>query len=344
MENLMKIIGKLKIGQNMTGVKRIYKKDDTYDVVISWTIHNSCNYSCTYCPPSLHRGDLGWLDYDKAIEFVDVISKRYVEEMAQSRILFSFSGGEPTLWKGFHGLCKYIGEKGFRIAVTTNGSSATGYWDEIAEYFDVLIFSYHSEWADPDTFVKNYKKVADKPNCVMACARVMMHDDPENWINGEYVVHQIKNQCRDYKIQAVGLVDGYDEKPIPRNYPYPEQVDFLKENAFIEKKSGLKNPNLPKYYFRNIVEYENGQEEFVDENKLLNEGLCNFDGWSCNIGLEQLYINDHGEVYGASCRLGGSYGSILEPNQIKFPNKPVICSFKLCHCASDIRVSKQSLD
>ncbi|MAZ49361.1 MAG: hypothetical protein CME65_12440 [Halobacteriovoraceae bacterium] len=320
----------------------ILKSDQTYELTISWTIHNSCNYKCSYCPASLNRGSSDWLNLEKAKIFIDRLEQRYIKNLGYKNILISFSGGEPTLWKGFAALCEYIGLKGMRLAITSNGSTSSKYWDKIAPFFDIIIFSFHSEHGNPTQFVENFKRLSENKNCVVPGVRLMMHPDPEKWIVSEKVSQLIKSSCEDYTLQAVRLVDGYDERPSPREGYSDKQLQFLSKNSFIVNKTGTKNPNLPRIYFDSEVIFEDGHREELDENKLLNKDMCNFEGWTCKIGFEQLFIKDNGEVYGGSCRIGGSYGNIKDPEEIKFPEKPVICNFKLCHCATDIRVSKTS--
>ena len=323
---------------------QIYQSPDSIDMMISWTIHNKCNYSCSYCPPSLHRGDATKITIEQAKAFIDRIYDYYTLNLKKEKILFSFSGGEPTLWKGFRELCEYIGEKGYRVSVTSNFSTSTNYWSSIAKCCDAIMVSYHPETADPEKFVRNYQEVSALRDAPTPGARIMMSEKEELWKRCEWVIENIVKTCTDYTIQAVGLVDGYDSEPVPREYPLETQKEFLIKNSFLQKQSGLKNPWYPMFPILNYVKFDDGSQELVNENKLLNDGHCNFKDWSCNVGLEQLYVNDRGEIYGASCRIGGCYGQVSKPEEIEFPSKPVICFQTLCHCASDIRVSTRVTD
>ncbi len=138
----------------------IFRRSPSYEMTISWTIHNSCNYKCSYCPPSLHTGGTKNLDLERSIEFVKNIKSHYVDGLGMKNVLISFSGGEPTLWKGFEELCYTIGKLGLRMSITSNGSTSLKYWDRIARFFDTIVFSFHSEYADPDQYFENYRALA----------------------------------------------------------------------------------------------------------------------------------------------------------------------------------------
>ena len=78
-----------------------------------------------------------------------------------------------------------------------------------------------------------------------------------------------------------------------------------------------------------------------NEQELINAGKTNFKGWSCNMGLESLFIQYTGEVYMANCFQGGVIGDINEPESIQWPTNPAICELSRCHCTTDVLLSKE---
>lgn len=64
----------------------------------------------------------------------------------------------------------------------------------------------------------------------------------------------------------------------------------------------------------------------------------NFKGWYCGAGMDFLWINNKGEVFGNVCRKSGSYGNIF--NNFTLPSEPIICPVENCYCASDINILK----
>jgi organic radical activating enzyme len=61
-------------------------------------------------------------------------------------------------------------------------------------------------------------------------------------------------------------------------------------------------------------------------------------GWKCGAGVENLYIDMDGDVWGASCRVGGKFGNIF--TGFSLPNEWVTCTKKLCTCGSDLFIPK----
>ena len=110
---------------------KITKGKNTYDLHVMWAIHNKCNYACTYCPEGLHSGEYNWLRLEDMKGFINKINNHYVKELGFKNVLFSFTGGEPTLWPDFRNFLKYINGFGFRVGLTTNGSVSVNYWKQI---------------------------------------------------------------------------------------------------------------------------------------------------------------------------------------------------------------------
>ena len=112
--------------------------------LVTWDISNKCNYRCSYCPDFLHDGSSGWPDFEKVTRFVDTLNEQYPDK----KICFRFSGGEPTYWKRFDELGKYIKVKGNYFSFLTNGSQTVEYFQNIKDHTDGVIISYHSEFAE----------------------------------------------------------------------------------------------------------------------------------------------------------------------------------------------------
>ena len=77
--------------------------------------------------------------------------------------------------------------------------------------------------------------------------------------------------------------------------------------------------------------------------ELVGLKLNYYQGWSCGLGVENLFINPDGDVYGASCKVGGQLGNIYD--QFSIPSAWAKCSMKVCSCGSDLFIPKErSLD
>ncbi len=63
-----------------------------------------------------------------------------------------------------------------------------------------------------------------------------------------------------------------------------------------------------------------------------------FKGWYCGAGMDFLWINSRGKVFGNVCRHSGMYGNVFEG--FTLPSEPMICPATSCYCASDINILK----
>ena len=60
MENIVKIEP---INDHRIGGENFY---------LQWSLGNTCNWSCEYCPTVLHAGDRYWPEYNNVISFLNV--------------------------------------------------------------------------------------------------------------------------------------------------------------------------------------------------------------------------------------------------------------------------------
>lgn len=91
--------------------------------------------------------------------------------------------------------------------------------------------------------------------------------------------------------------------------------------------------------FKNIIiHYEDGQHIESNVNDLLASETNKFNGWVCWAGIQNITIDNQGDVYRAICRVGGRLGNIFDGFVI--PTDPIICSKQKCTCAADIQLSK----
>jgi MoaA/NifB/PqqE/SkfB family radical SAM enzyme len=79
--------------------------------------------------------------------------------------------------------------------------------------------------------------------------------------------------------------------------------------------------------------------QMIHANDIIKKHLNQFKGWNCSAGLESLMINWDGEVYRATCRVGGSLGNIYS-NNFQIPENNITCTRDWCTCAADIPLTK----
>lgn len=91
-----------------------------------------------------------------------------------------------------------------------------------------------------------------------------------------------------------------------------------------------------------IVHYENGTSKESNVNDLLATETNKFKGWMCWAGLQNITIDNDGNVWRAICKVGGKLGDIH--NGFVVPTEPIVCTKESCNCAADIQLSKANVN
>jgi hypothetical protein len=91
-----------------------------------------------------------------------------------------------------------------------------------------------------------------------------------------------------------------------------------------------------------LIHYEDGSSEESNVNDLLAQEKNKFKGWMCWAGVQNLTIDNEGNVWRAICRVGGKLGNIYEGFEI--PATPIVCTKESCTCAADIQISKAKIN
>ncbi len=71
---------------------------------------------------------------------------------------------------------------------------------------------------------------------------------------------------------------------------------------------------------------------------LVGEAKNSFLNWKCGLGVDSLFIDMDGKIFGASCKVGGLYGNIYE--DFNAPTEWSTCNRKLCSCGADLFIPK----
>jgi len=112
-------------------VKGPHTTDPDRAVQIQWSMGNTCNFSCEYCPSILHNGTRPWLTTQQYINVVDKISTHYAG--ANRHMHWELLGGEVTTIPNFEEIIKRIAYYGSSVTIYTNGSRTIRWWEEAKE-------------------------------------------------------------------------------------------------------------------------------------------------------------------------------------------------------------------
>lgn len=276
---------------------------------VEWNLGKRCNLDCSYCPAEIHDNYSPHTDIEVLKTAVDRLSE------IGKPLRISFTGGEPCVHPRISDLFAYTRQYTSWINVTTNGTRQAEWYAK--QPLDHIVFSLHFEtedWFRCLRTIIDTHEIVDIPIQV----NVMAH-------------HQ---QMKNVKT-AVEMLETCKIKYVVRRIRWTEKHDWFDDMRYnsddldwILQREATSLPNC-----------EVDGEYYVHANDIIKKHQNQFKGWSCNIGLESLMINWNGEVYRATCRVGGSLGNIYQ-GSFTVPESAITCSRNWCTCAADIPITK----
>tara|TARA_B100000519_G_scaffold96911_1_gene84365 strand:- start:112 stop:1041 length:930 start_codon:yes stop_codon:yes gene_type:complete len=129
---------------------------------ISWYLLKQCNFDCWYCPTSIHSKEK---DKQKFEDIIKAINKFY--KLGWQNAKFTFWGGEPTLFKNYIEICKYLHNSNSKVTTNTNGSRSIDYLINLSNYSNLNISIHRQE--------VNFRKMYDK-------LKALSNRNNENWV------------------------------------------------------------------------------------------------------------------------------------------------------------------
>lgn len=318
---------------------KLVTRPDSMGLTIVWSVHNLCNYKCSYCPPYNSSATENWMKKENVFSFIDSVKRHYCDGLGYKKVTFSLTGGEPTLLKDLPEICQRIRENNMTIGLTSNGALPLSKWESFAPKLDWLCLSYHAESAKDEHFYSLLKYFHDRPDLVLPAVRFMMHPEEKLWNKCLNFAERIKNEFENWSIELVKIENGFGPGLKPVKYS-PEQLEFLGAQKYEERKGAPELIPATQELKMLDVTYDNGNVEQLRANDLVNRDLVNFRGWSCYIGIESLMIHPSGKITRAGCEVGGKIGWIQQKEPIRFPSEAVYCRVPRCWCGTDISVTK----
>lgn len=74
--------------------------------------------------------------------------------------------------------------------------------------------------------------------------------------------------------------------------------------------------------------------------EIVGQRLNYLDTWQCGAGVDSLYIDMDGDVWTASCRVGGQLGNVW--SDFSSPEQWITCTRRTCSCGADLFIPKAS--
>lgn len=277
-------------------------------VKIEWNIGKRCNLDCTYCPADIHDNFSPHLNLATAKKTIDTIS-------TLKNVRVSLTGGEPCVHPEIEYILMYLKENVNWVNVTTNGTRKAAWY--LKQNVDHYVFSLHVEddsWNNRLSTIISVVQQLQIPSHV----NLMAHHNH---------MDRVKESAYQFELNDVPFVI--------RRIRWTEKHDWfddMKYNSadldFILKTSSTAKPNTLIDNF------------WLDHtNDIIKNNKNNFKDWICRAGIESLMINNDGEVFRATCRVGGSLGNIYT-GTFNIPKEEIVCTRNWCTCAADVNITK----
>ena len=86
-----------------------------------------------------------------------------------------------------------------------------------------------------------------------------------------------------------------------------------------------------------VYDAEGNWKDFGTDD-FIGQQLNYLNGWECSMGVENLFINSDGNIFGASCEQGGCLGNVFSKFQL--PKAWPKCYKNICSCGADLFIPK----
>lgn len=286
-------------------------------VHVEWNIGKRCNLDCAYCPAEIHD------NFSPHTDLNIMTNTIYELEKIGKSIRISLTGGEPTVHPKIDNILECAKERLQWISVTTNGlRNPEWYIDQLVNQW---VFSLHFDNEHSKRAAENivkYSQLLDiKKKNTLFQVNLMCHHEYMDDVREAAILlekYNIPYVCRRIRWTSADNRDRFDD------LRYNE-----KDLEWILNKTATVKANC-------VID----DKDFLHANDIIKHKLNQFKGWQCNAGIESLMINWDGEVYRATCRVGGSLGNIYNKT-FKFPISYITCTRQWCTCVADIPLTKE---
>jgi len=295
---------------------------------VSWILGRFCNYNCSYCWPYARSSEPDHQPLEVYIRAIDEI-KRQARRNGFTRFHWSFSGGEPTAYKNFLDLIKYLddGEQTpyQSVHMTTNLSPGQKWWKTWLEHTGLLqrrsiTASFHAEFATENDFADRCLLLQSE-GVYVTVNQVMVPDD--FWATYDRCA-RLKKRGINVTLKpqsdptASFIVDGYTK-------------DMFKA---MQEDFGYQVDTQPIYQIRLT---DGKQDYYLDQAERFNSfGFNQFARWRCNSGYQSVIIRGTEVKRGYSC-YDYPLGTI---DNFELFTSPQICGTPSCVSSADSKIPK----
>ena len=269
---------------------------------IQWNIGNDCNYNCSYCHSDLKNGSNPFPNLDKLrVGFDNIIRQAHPSSLIKIELI----GGEITQSLAIKQLLSTTTTPNISFRIYSNGSADIAWWEEVRLNIYQMDLTYHPS-SDLSHFVSVVKAI--------------------NKIAGEglNIIIAAPHDAWDQALEAYAELK-----------PFNPTLQMLYSNFTRGNSKYYEYTEAQWNQFRTL----SGIEESTTKEYKKVHRLNNFYGHLCWAGVEQIVINNFGDVYRGWCFSGTSLGNIFNDTFV-LDAKPKPCPKAQCNNGFDLNVRK----
>jgi len=324
---------------------------------VSWLLGRFCNYKCSYCWPYARSSIPDHRPLELLISTMDEIKKQ-ARDRGFNSFHFSFSGGEPTLHKGYLSLLEHYSKdiSNYQsVHMTSNLSPGFKWFEKYSQAVSTLhrvsiTASFHKEFAKREIFADKIKFLQEKEihvtiNMVMVPDRFEVLWDDAMYFHKREINVTLKPQS-DPKAQKV--VQGYSPSMLERLREGMPQRDYIK--PLLEKKQiktrrpKAKNFKIlkgEKQKFQVELTDSKGKAWYMDQAERLNAFNFNrFKNWECSAGYRSLIIREPDGLIKRSYSCSDKALGHIEKG-FQLLSEPKACITESCVSSADSKIPKR---
>jgi hypothetical protein len=226
------------------------------------------------------------------------------------------TGGEITEYPFLDVMLAHAREYPCWIKIRTNASQSLDGFKETVSLVDMVEIDFHPEYTQPSHFLLAVNWAATRENLSVL---VNINALPRGFEQSQKLYETISAKWPSVTVLFKMLFEDpvYNTQPM---FYQPDQQDLLVNQT------------------QDLVLTTTEGDIKTDYQTLILENRNQFQGWNCNIGLEQITIDAHGTVRKGHCRQGGSIGELGK--DFYFDQRPAVCQKPNCANAFDILATK----
>lgn len=343
----------------MSTLKRVISplgRDASHTIRIQWSLGNSCNFDCDYCPSELHDGSIPWRPIEDYIKAVD----RFLPIFAENKrhVTIEFIGGEVTVMPGILDLLSHIKSNynNVTLFMFTNGSRTVNWWSKAKHLIDEIVYSYHIESMDHNHMIDVVNEIKDQVYMSFHLAGV--HGKVHECDRISYLIRDcFKEGCpqQDYWNVNINVKTMLVKELSNRNMRMGQNFyEYTSDELFVmQKQSWLENPDAPPpdpnappppkpHPSDWLITFEYDDKTLYYElDQIVSEKLNTFKGMKCGLAMEKFSIDMKGNVVSSWCG-AENYGNIYDNTFVMPEPKGVPCPFDYCNNLADIQITKNA--